>query len=99
MAFVYFDRAGQLISKSERDRLLRDPDYGRVTDTEPWRGARLLTFWYGIAPAPFITELFIGDRSNQRWHWKSEEAARAGHERLLEQILGRTLTPGRTSLG
>jgi hypothetical protein len=99
MAFVYCDRAGHLIPKSERDRLLKNPEYGRVTDSEPWRGARLVTFWYGIAPAPFITELITGDHLNQRWHWTSEEAARAGHDRLLEQILGRTLTLGRTSLG
>lgn len=88
MAFVYYDRAGERVSKEERDQLITDPQYVRVSDCVPWRGARLLTFWHGIAPAPFITELFTGDRSNQRWHWISEEAARAGHEKVRQKLLG-----------
>jgi hypothetical protein len=89
MAFVYYDRSGERISKRERDQLIIDEHYGRVSDSVPWRGARLLTFWHGIAPAPFITELFTGDRSNQRWHWGSEEVARTGHEKVLQKILGK----------
>lgn len=90
---LYFDKEGQPISHDEWASLFQDMDY-RVVAKDEVGTARVSTVWLGInhryddsgPPIIFETLVFEGALDGEMWRYETEQAALAGHMRVVEMV-------------
>jgi hypothetical protein len=91
----YFDRDGKPISQREWALHFGDLAYKHVAITAIGDDIEISTVWIGInhrfffdggPPLIFETLVFGGPMDGYCWRWHNEDAARLGHEQVVERV-------------
>lgn len=99
MSLTYYDRKGGALTLEEWAKLHEDPEYKRVKRSFFPDGVEVSTVWLGTdhnftrypgstghVPWFFETKILGGEFDGQKIHHPSEDAAVAGHDRIVEKL-------------
>lgn len=87
-----YDRQGKLIDLKEWALLLEDQAYQRIDETYVGE-YRVSTVWLGLDYGMIFETLMFGHNDEDGERYRTEAAAREGHQRWVQRAKGLTTVP------